>query len=453
MSNSVDRRDFIKVAAGIGGLAMASGGAMKVGAAEKRSGKSVAGLALDPIKEVRVGIIGCGARHGTHLNHMLALEGVKVVAVCDIHEPAAKNAQKRCVKKGHPAPTLYTKGDYDYRRMLENEDLNLVYIITPWHWHTPMAVDAMNAGVNAFVEVPAAVTLEECWQLVDTAEKTQKHCMMMENCCYGRDELMVLNMCRQGAFGDLTYGEGGYIHDLRGQMVAMDRGTGSWRTIHHMKRNGNLYPTHGLGPIAQYMNINRGDRFIYMNSMSSPALGRAEFAEGKWPASHPRNQAEFVCGDMNVSLIKTAKGRMVGVKHDTTTPRPYTRINLIQGTDGIFRGYPARVAIEKFGNTHHWQDVEKCRKEFEHPLWKRMSSDAAKHGGHGGMDFIMNWRAIYCLRNGLPLDQDVYDAAAWSAVAPLSEKSVANRSNAVDFPDFTRGEWKRMKPLPIVNPG
>jgi hypothetical protein len=450
MKTNVGRRDFIKVTAGIGGIAMAGANMLKAAPAKATGAKTAAGLRLAPMENIRAGIIGCGARSGTHINHLIAIDGVTITGICDIHEPSAKNAQKICIDKGQPEPALYTDGDHAYRKMLESGTIDIVYILTPWEWHVPMAVDAMEAGVHAFIEVPAAVTLDECWQLVDTAEKTQKHCMMLENCCYGREELMVLNMCRQGAFGQLTYGEGAYIHELRGQMNQMERGTGAWRTLHHTHTDGNIYPTHGLGPIAQYMNINRGDRFTYLTSMSSPALGRAEYAAKTWPADHPRNQLKYICGDMNVSLIKTAKERMVCVKHDTTTPRPYTRINLIQGTQGIFRGYPERVAIQKYGNAHSWQDINKCHEDFDHPLWTKMKEDAAKHGGHGGMDFIMNWRVIYCLRNGLPLDQDVYDAAAWSAVTELSARSVARKSAGVEFPDFTRGQWKTMKPLGII---
>ncbi len=449
MSSSVGRRGFIKRAAGLSGLAVAGAQILKAGVPSSQ-GKNVAGLRAPALEVVRVGIIGVGARGSGHLKHMLSLEGVEVKAICDINEGAAKRGRGNCVKKGRPAPEIYTKGDYDYRRMLERDDLDLIMVITPWRWHTPMAVDAMKAGKHVTIEVPAAVTLEECWQLVNTAEQTQKNCMMMENCCYGRDELMVLNMCRLGAFGELTHGEGAYIHDLRSQMRQIDRGTGSWRTAHHQKRNGNLYPTHGLGPIAQYMNINRGDRFEYLTSMSSPALGRAAYAREKWPPEHIRNKVKYICGDMNTTLIKTAAGRSIMVQHDTTTPRPYSRINLIQGTKGVFRGYPARVAIEEFGGTHSWQDLKKCQAKYDHPLWKRMSTQAKKAGGHGGMDFIMNWRIIYCLRNGEPFDQDVYDAASWSAISALSEMSVARRSASVDFPDFTRGQWKKTSPLGII---
>jgi len=450
MSGGIDRRSFLKTASvAIGAGVVVAKSTTALGAVVTGNVKSVAGLKVAPIDIVRVGMIGVGARGPGHMNTYLHLDGCEVRAICDTHEPSALKAQSRVVKAGQPKPEIYTKGDYDYRRMLERDDIDIVVIATPWRWHVPMAVDAMNAGKHAFVEVPAAVTVEGCWKLVDTAEKTQMHCMMLENCCYGRDELMALNMARLGIFGDLTYGEGGYIHNLRSQMRDLTHGCGFWRTGYHERRNGNLYPTHGLGPIAQYMSINRGDRFDYMTSTSSPALGRAEFAAKTWPADHPRNKAEYTCGDMNVSLIKTVKRRLITVKHDTTTPRPYDRVNLIAGTKGTFRGYPSRVSIEGRGG-HVWQDINKCRADFEHPLWTRMGEEATKAGGHGGMDFLMNWRLIYCLRNGEPLDQDVYDAASWSVIGPLSDVSVANRSNSVDIPDFTRGNWKTTKPLDII---
>ena len=400
---------------------------------------------------VRTGLIGLGARGGFHLRQLLLLEGVEVKALCDIHEPTMREHRDYAEAQGAPRPDGYARGEYDYRRMLERDDLDIVLIATPWGWHTRMAVDAMQAGKHAFIEVPAAVTIDECWELVEAQESTGRHCMMMENVCYGREELMVLNMCRQGVFGELTHGEGSYIHDLREQMKDMERGTGVWRTPHHTKRNGNLYPTHGLGPIAQYMSINRGDRFDFLTSMSSPALGRDLYAKENFPPEHSKNQARYIAGDMNTTLIQTAKGRSIMVQWDTTTPRPYSRLNLIQGTRGMFGGYPNRVVIEGRGETHDWQDLEPIRREFEHPLWKRVGEEATRAGGHGGMDFVMVWRMVYCLRNGLPLDQDVYDAAAWSAVAPLSEVSVNNRSRPVDVPDFTRGKWKAREPLGIVS--
>ncbi|HRF60614.1 MAG TPA: Gfo/Idh/MocA family oxidoreductase [Fimbriimonadaceae bacterium] len=451
----MDRRDFLK-AAGMAGLAAATGampGLAQAAPLRPQRGKSVMGLKAPKLDTVRVALIGVGARGGGHLNQLLDIEGVKVVAVCDNHQPTAERTLGQFKKRNLPNPPLYTNGDFDYRRMLDRDDIDAVFISTPWEWHVEMAVDAMNAGKHAFVEVPAALTIEECWRLVDTSEATQRHCMMMENVNYGREELMLLNMCRLGLFGELLHGEAAYIHDLRGQMHEIEHGTGSWRTLHYARRNGNLYPTHGLGPVAQYMNINRGDRFDYMSSASSPARVRAQYAAQKFPEGHSRRKLKFVCGDINTSIIKTIRGRTIMVQWDEQLPRPYTRHNFVQGTKGAFGGFPNRIVVEGRGSTDDWQegkDLDKWFAEFDHPLWKRMGELAQRMGGHGGMDFLMLWRIIDCLRNGEPLDQDVYDAAAWSAVTPLSEWSVANRSQSIDFPDFTRGMWRTGEPLGIV---
>jgi hypothetical protein len=318
-----------------------------------------------------------------------------------------------------------------------------------------MAVDAMNAGKHAFVEVPACVTMDECWQLVDTSERTRQHCMMMENVCYGREELMVLNMCRQGVLGELLHGEAAYIHDLRGQMHQVQRGTGSWRTVHYQKRNGNLYPTHGLGPVCQYMNINRGDRMDYLASVSCNARVRAEYAKKNFSPDHKWNKGRFVCGDINTTIVRTVMGKTIMIQWDEQLPRPYNRLNLIQGTKGVWGGFPDRCAIEGVTkSTDSWSekaDLSDLFERYDHPLWKKAATLPENQGGHGGMDFIMLWRIVYCLRNGLPIDQDVYDAASWSAISPLSEWSVAHRGQSVDVPDFTRGKWKEMKPLEIVS--
>ena len=278
---------------------------------------------------------------------------------------------------------------------------------------------------------------------------------MMENCCYGREELFCLNLCRLGLLGELLHGEAAYLHDLRDQMHEVKHGTGSWRTWHYVKRNGNLYPTHGLGPVAQYMGINRGDRFDYLSSVSSPAVGRPAFAKSHFPPDHQWNKiAKWNCGDMCTTIIKTALGRTIMVQWNETSPRPYSRINLIQGSRGVFAGYPSRLAIEGVTpSTHEWAEgakLEELIKKYEHPLWKKMGELAKKGGGHGGMDWLMAWRMVDCLHRGVPLDQDVYDAAAWSSVGPLSEKSIATRSQSIDVPDFTRGRWKSIKPLGIV---
>ncbi|GIU31237.1 alpha-N-acetylgalactosaminidase [Shewanella schlegeliana] len=411
------------------------------------------GLIVPKMETVRVGFIGVGQRGSGHVKHFCHLEGVEIKAICDTDTQVLDRSIDFVTAQGLAKPARYTGSDQAYKELLERDDIDIVIISTPWEWHAPMAIHTMESGKHAFVEVPLALTVEECWQIVDTAERTQKNCMMMENVNYGRDELMVLNMVRQGLLGELLHGEAAYIHELRWQMKELDSKTGSWRTYWHTKRNGNLYPTHGLGPVSQYMNINRGDRFDYLTSMSSPALGRALYAKREFPADHERNQLNYINGDINTSLIKTVKGRTIMVQHDTTTPRPYSRHNLIQGTNGVFAGFPNRIAIEHggSGNYHQWdRDMQKWYAKYDHPLWLRMGEEAERNGGHGGMDFLMLWRMVYCLRNAEPLDQDVYDGAAWSVVNILSEESVNNRSNSVNFPDFTRGAWKTGRPLGIV---
>lgn len=451
-----NRRDFLRtLGAGIAavGISNEKTSGDPAGPASPK-GAYVGGLTTPRLDRVRVGFIGVGARGGGHVRRMLLLDGVDITAICDPHEPSARRWETAAREAGHETVKVYCDGNYDYRTMLENENLDIVLISTPWRWHAPQAIDSMLAGCHAFIEVPIAQSVEECWKIVDTAEATQRHCMMMENVCYGRDELMVLNMCRQGLFGDLLHGEAAYIHDLRGQMKQISRGTGSWRTNHHTRRDGNLYPTHGLGPVAQYMNIDRGsDRFQSLVSMSSPARGRQLYAEENFDKDHLRNKARYVCGDMNTSLIKTAQGRSILVQHDTTSPRPYTRHNYIQGTRGAFGGFPNRIHVEGRSPAHGWQqgdDLAPFYEEFDHPLWKKIGEIAKKAGGHGGMDFVMSWRMIYCLRNGQPLDQNVYEGCSWSVISPLSEESVRKGSAPIEIPDFTRGRWKSTAPLEVV---
>ncbi|MDP4490213.1 Gfo/Idh/MocA family oxidoreductase [Pseudoalteromonas piscicida] len=454
---NINRRDFLK-AAGAAAAASAVAGCASSNQynsiVPKQQGSSVIGLVAPKMDVVRVGFIGVGQRGYGHVKRMSHIDGARIVAICDTHdEVLEKSADYLVRERGLPKPALYRGGDLAYQEMLNRDDIDIVIISTPWKWHAPMAIDTMNSGKHAFVEVPLALTVEEMWQIVDTAERTQKNCMMMENVNYGRDELMVLNMVRQGVFGELLHGEAAYIHELRWQMKEIEHKTGSWRTHWHTKRDGNLYPTHGLGPVSQYMNINRGDRFDYLTSMSSPALGRAAYAKREFPADHERNQLQYIAGDMNTTMIKTIKGRSIMVQHDTTTPRPYSRHNLIQGTNGVFAGFPNRIALEQGGTKsfHEWDyEMDSWYKQYDHPLWTKMGEEAQRNGGHGGMDFLMFWRMIYCLRNGEALDQDVYDGAAWSVISPLSAQSVANRSESLSIPDFTRGAWKTAKPLGIV---
>jgi hypothetical protein len=306
----------------------------------------------------------------------------------------------------------------------------------------------MKNGKHAATEVPAAMTLDDCWALVEAAEKYRKHCVMMENCNYDRMEMMVYHMVRKGVFGEILHGEGGYLHDLR-SIKFSPRGEGLWRRAWSMKHDANLYPTHGLGPVANCMDINRGDRFEYLVSMSSPSRGLQRYAQDHFPAGAPQRSETFVLGDVNVSLIKTARGRTIYVSHDTNLPRPYSRIHLVQGTRGLFQGYPDRVYVEGRGKEHEWDAAKSYLEEFEHPLWADLNKKA-EGAGHGGMDFIEDYRLIKCLREGLPTDMTVYDAAALSAVVQLTERSNAKRSAAVDFPDFTRGTWKTTPPWDIV---
>ena len=447
----IKRRDLLAAGAAAGlGLAVTASAAS---ASPQRKGKSVVGLRAPRLERVRVGFIGVGARGSGHVAQMLLLEGVDVVAICDTHVPSAHASAKRVTDAGRPAPTLYTDGDRAFERMVARDDLDIVLIATPWEWHTPMAVAAMKAGKHAFVEVPGATTLEDCWRLVDTAEQTQRHCMMMENVNYGREELMVLNMCRLGVFGELLHGEAAYIHDLREQMNEVEHGTGSWRTYEYANHNGNLYPTHGLGPVAHYMNVNRGDRFDYLTSVSSPSRMRAIYAQEHFPEGHKWRALKFQAGDINTTLVKTVLGRSIMVQWDEQLPRPYTRLNFIQGTKGAWGGYPNRLVLEgTTPSTESWTqgaDLKPFFERYDHPLWKKVAGLPQNNGGHGGMDFVMLWRIVHCLREGLPLDQSVYDAAAWSSITPLSEDSVAHRARSVDVPDFTRGAWKTTPPLVI----
>jgi len=462
------RRDFIKVTT-MGTSAFAIGGAPRAFGesaapnppAASRKGSHVAGLQAKPLDVVRWGVIGVGARGTSILRTALQLEDCEFRALCDIHKPSLHRATKLVKQAGRPAPTGFSDGKEAYRKLLERDDIDAVFICTPWRWHVPMAIAALQAGKHAFVEVPAALTLEECWQLVEAAEQAQLHCMMLENACYGREELMVLRMCREQVFGELFHGEGAYLHDVTYKMHQVEHGSGSWQIREHEIRNGNLYPTHGLGPIAQCMNINRGDRFDRMVSFSSPALGLKEYAREHFPPEHPRNKARYLCGDMNTSTIKTERGRTIVVQFNVNNPRPYSRGNLIQGTRGLFAGHPNRIFVEEEEQQqkHAWEtDLSEWYAKFEHPLWKQVGTIGKtinKNGigtlSHGGMDFVMCWRIVQCLKNGLPMDQDVYDAVTWSAIGPLSEHSVARNGAPVEVPDFTRGAWKEMVPLGIVS--
>ncbi len=449
---SQKRRDFMKrsaagIAAAIGGAGMSGCASLHAGSAGFRGSAPEKPFAAPPIDRVRIGYVGVGGMGTQHVKNLLRIEGVEIKAVCDIVEEHAVRSQKLTVEAGQQTPTLYTRGKTDFVRMCEQENLDLVYTATPWEWHVPVCVAAMKNGKHAATEVPAATTVDECWQLVEHAEKYKKHCVMMENCCYDRSELMVLNMVRQGLFGELLHCEAGYLHDLR-DIDFSSGGEGLWRLAHSIKRDANLYPTHGLGPVSQCLDINRGDRYDYLTSMSTVSRGLNLYAAEKFGPNDLRATQKYALGDINVSMIHTAKGRTITLIHDCSSPRPYTRINLVQGTKGIYRKYPDKIHIEGRSPAHEWETIKEYINQYEHPLWKAISDRA--QGGHGGMDFIEDYRLITCLRKGFPMDMDVYDAAAWSVITELSEISVAHKSTSVDVPDFTRGRWKTNPPLGIV---
>lgn len=453
------RRSFIKI---LGNLtaslvaypALAS--AQSAGAApSRRSGAKYMGdFAAAKLPTVKVAIIGVGARGSGHAAQLAGIKGVSFVGICDVVEARAKRSEAEVTKHGH-SPKVYFGQDDAWQKMLVETKPDAVFIATPWPLHAPMCVGAMKAGAHAFCEVPIGLTLKELWEIVDTSEATARHCMMMENVNYGREELIYLNMVRQGVLGELLHGEAAYLHPLCMQMENGDS-TGSWRTFQYAQRNGNLYPTHGLGPVAQYMSLGRGeDTFGRIVSFSSPAKGRAQYAQKSTKLSNPEfKKLDFKGGDLNTSIIKTVLGRTIMIQWDETSPRPYTRHNLIQGTKGVLAGFPNRMAIEGVTKSpHEWAEHaawEEIAAKYEHPLYKRMGELSKEMGGHGGMDYLMLFRIIECLQQGQALDQNIYEGCLWSAVGPLSEKSVAEDGNPQVFPDFTRGNWKTTKPLGII---
>lgn len=456
MPKQVDRRDFIRTAA-IAGAGLGLGAdrlhAGEPAAAEApRTGHGAAGDALlttPPLERVRVGFVGVGHQGSSHVGNFLRIDNVDVVAICDLVPAHVARAQKLVTDAGRPKPTGYAGGVEDFRRMIDSERLDLVFTATPWEWHAPVMLHAMRAGAHAATEVPLGVTLDELWELVETAERTQRHCVMMENCCYDRAEMMILNMARQNLFGDLLHAECGYLHDLR-ELKLTDFYVNRWRVKHSITRNGDLYPTHGIGPVAQWMGVNRGNQFDYLVSMASPGRGLNQWAAEHIGPDSPEARQHYALGDVVETLIRTKSGQTIRVTHDTNLPRPYSRNILLQGTEGIVQKYPeARIHIEGRTKAHQWEALAGYRAEFEHPIWKTLE-ERARGAGHGGMDYIEDYRLVQCLREGTPMDMDVYDGAAWSAVTVLSEQSIANRSRSIDFPDFTRGAWMRRPALGVV---
>jgi predicted dehydrogenase len=458
-----NRRDFIKLS-GLAGLGLIGSGFSSFRSIEEfeklpelvrythNQNFNMSGYTAPKLDQVRVGVIGLGMRGPGAVSRLSKIQNVEIKALCDlIPERVEKVAAS--LKGTIHQPEKYSGSAYSWKKMIDREDLDLIYIATPWDWHTPMAVYAMESGKHAAVEVPAARTLEECWQLVQTSEKTKKHCMMLENCCYDFFELMTLNMAREGFFGEIIHGEGAYIHDLLDLNFAKDGYQAMWR-LKENYRNGNLYPTHGLGPIAQILDINRGDQMDYLTSLSSNDYHM--HAKANELAENDNFFAGFAekkfGGNMNSTMIRTKKGKSMLIQHDVSSPRPYSRLHAVSGTEAFAQKYPS----QKVSRGHSWimeEELKLLQERYTPQIVKKVGELAKQIGGHGGMDFMMEWRLIDCLRNGLALDQDVYDAALWSAIAPLSEWSVAHRSNSIDVPDFTGGSWKTNKPVDLTLDG
>ena len=448
-----DRREFLKGTAWMGAAAVAAG--CMSDKLRLTGGGSMSGFRVAPMKEIRVGVVGLGGRGRSAVNRIALIPGVRVTGLCDIKRDCIDTTLKNLEGMGRKfAGKTYCGDENEWKRMAEADDVDLVYVVTPIDWHRPMACYSMLQGKHALVEVCACTHTDECWEIVETCEKTRRHCMMLENCCYGETELLSWNLCRQGILGDIVHAEAGYIHDCRSLVFSSE-----WRMKRRLQRRGNQYPTHGLGPVAQCMNINCGDRFDYLISVESRAasLGayaRAKYPAGSWQAGLPYEDG---AGDMNTTVVRTAKGNTIMLQYATTQARPYSRIDMLCGTKGIFWGQPTRhdkfrVAFEetigdkKAEKMLDEKAAEAVGEKYRHPLWKDAGAVAAKVGGHGGMDFLMDLRWAYCLQNGLPLDMDVYDLASWSCIYELSEKSVRSRSQVVDIPDFTRGGWQTAKP-------
>lgn len=454
---SSNRRNFIRnISLGAGALATGIEASATVQPLNTLpAGFNMTGYAAPKLDVVRIGVVGLGQRGSDAVERLSYIDGVEITALCDKYPDRVEKSQKTLEKMKRPRAKSYS-GEEGYKALCESNDVDLVYTPTPWYMHTPIALYAMRNGKHAAVEVPAAVTMDQCWELVETSEKTKKHCMMLENCCYDFFELLTLNMARNGLFGDIVHAEGAYIHDLsEGWLFNKNAYADMWRLKENAKRNGSLYPTHGLGPIAQCMNINRGDRMDYLVSVSSADFSLGKMAEEK--AAKDPFFNEFVGknyrGNMNTTTVKTVLGKTMMIQHDVSTPRPYSRIHLVSGTKGVASKWPAP---ERIGFGHSWikpEELKDLYAKYSPPIVKHIGEIAKEVGGHGGMDFIMDWRLIDCLRNGLPLDQDVYDAASWTAVGLLSEQSVAKRSRSIDIPDFTRGNWKTNAPVNLTLDG
>jgi predicted dehydrogenase len=458
-----NRRSFLKKAATVGAAGVAMGFA-GTGATAQDKSKQKASAVRSPGDKLRVGLIGAGSRSQEHVRNVLYLGG-EIVALCDIQQRSIDRAKKLIADNKGNEPKVYTGSDRAFEDMLAKEQFDAVIIASPWEWHVPMSLAAMKAGVKYVgVEVSAANTLEECWDLVNVSEATGSNLMILENVCYRRDVMSVLNMVRSGLFGELLHCRCGYEHDLRdvkfndGEHYTYQKGgplyfgekafsEAQWRTNHSIHRNGDLYPTHGAGPVAVYLDINRGNRFLSLSAMGTKSRGLHKFIVDNAGRDHEYAKVNFNCGDIVTSMIKCANGETVIVTHDTNSPRPYSLGFRVQGTEGLWYNDGDTIYVQgKTNPPHAWEPSENRIKEYDHKYWRELG-EQARNAGHGGMDFIMMSDLFDAIKNNKPTPLDAYDAAAWSAISALSETSIAQGGAVVDFPDFTRGQWIKRKPF------
>lgn len=412
-------------------------------------------------KSISIGFIGTGLRGQWLLDLAAKRKDVNIPAICDIDEIMINKAMKILKRNGREEPQVYQNGDEDFNNLVNRDDLDGVIIATPWEWHAAMALAAMKAGKHVGTEVPAALSVKDCWSLVKASEKNRKFCMIMENVCYRRDIMAVLNMVRKGLLGELIHLQGGYQHDLRevkfndgkqpyGGGVEFGRkgySESKWRTKHSIERNGDLYPTHGVGPISSMLNINRGNRFEYITSTATQSRGLHNYILKHAGKDHPNAKVKFKLGDIVTSVIKCANGQTVVLSHDTNSPRPYSLNFRVQGTSGIWMRDNDSIYIEDVSTKpHYWEPFDSYQKKYDHPLWKAFSSDA-EGAGHGGIDFFIMRAFIESIKRKVNPPIDVYDAVSMSVISPLSEESIENGSKSIKFPDFTKGKWKINKPI------
>lgn len=444
----MNRRDFLLSSAAAG---LAAATPLAALARSRRSGD-----------KLKIGVLGVGMRGQVHLSELLRRDDVVVAAICDIDPFMIEKSLDRIAKAGKPKPTVYTGSDQAWREMYAKAGLDAVFIVTPWEGHAVQAIEAMRAKIAVGCEVVAGVTLEDHWQVLRTQRDTGTPYMLLENVCYRRDVLAALNMARQGLFGEIVHLEGGYQHDLRevkfnagvpgkaygGGYEFGDKGWSEarWRTDHSVKRNGDLYPSHGIGPCAMQANINRGNRFLRLTSYASKARGLHDYVQRNAP-QHPNAKVAFKLGDVVQTHIACANGETILLSHDTSLPRPYSLGFRVQGTRGLWMDLNDSLYIEgQSKQPHEWDAAGPWLEKYDHPLWKRFADDA-RDSGHGGMDFFVVNAFIEALRRNEPMPIDIYDAVTWSAITPLSEQSVSEGNRTVDFPDFTAGEWQKRKPV------